>query len=359
MAKSSLEVSLKRLFSQLFFVLIFLLLASYFVAMLLGPLVFFSTADGLAASRRVIQRLPIVIFGVDTGINVNISVGLFFLSLWFVFLVCFIIASVVREDFFVSLEKFNKGSVVAAFRNYLLFMPLVASFSFVSALVIELFLEGVGVPVDAPPVSGDGSSEFRAFMRFLSISYAPVIEEIGFRIIPIGVFLVFYLSVLRKQAMMRQVNRCSWKALVVAPFFPDKAKRDCGLKTVDEFGVRGGISYAEWVMIVIAAFVFGFAHFPLSYWGPGKFVSATVIGLVLGVVYLAYGFVAPVLLHWFFNYYFNVFYLAYNYYSQLPFLIFAVEYVNILLGLLAWFAIFYVVVRRLRRKRESEAVNVV
>ncbi|MEM2102011.1 MAG: CPBP family glutamic-type intramembrane protease [Candidatus Bathyarchaeia archaeon] len=342
---------MRRLLGSLLFALILFLIATYFIAMVLGPLVFFSTADGLSVSHRTISRLPIIIFGAYTVVDVEINMGLFFLGIWLVFFACFFIALEVRENIFVSLSNLGRGGITASFRNYLLFMPVVGSFSLVSVLLLEWFLSLFGLSVGAPPVPGSGvPSEFRQFLFFLEVSYAPIVEEIGFRIIPLGVFLVVYLLLVKSQAR-GHVGGCSWKSLAIAPFFPYRAKRECGLENVDGKGLFKGISVGEWVVIVVAAVVFGLAHYPLGSWGPAKFFSATLVGVALGVVYFAYGFVAPILLHWFFNYYFNVFSLAADYFARLSSLMFLAYFVNVLLGFFVLALVVFAFVRWFERFR--------
>ena len=72
-----------------------------------------------------------------------------------------------------------------------------------------------------------------------------------------------------------------------------------------------GISRLEWVALVLTSGAFGAAHYLYGGgWEIGKISTAMVSGLALGYVYLRYGAYAPVLLHWFFNYYFGAFDLA-------------------------------------------------
>ena len=63
---------------------------------------------------------------------------------------------------------------------------------------------------------------------------------------------------------------------------------------------------------------FGFAHIAFAEsWTEGKFAQAAASGIVLGWVYLRYGFVASLLIHWAMNYF--VFSYA-NFISQLNFI---------------------------------------
>jgi len=87
-------------------------------------------------------------------------------------------------------------------------------------------------------------------------------------------------------------------------------KEALGLRTIREYGVRG-ISRLEWVTLFFTSGAFGAAHYLYGGgWEIGKISTAMLSGLALGYVYLRYGAYAPVLLHWFFNYYFGAFDLA-------------------------------------------------
>ena len=71
------------------------------------------------------------------------------------------------------------------------------------------------------------------------------------------------------------------------------------------------IGRLEFFTIIGSSLVFGLTHFLSGAgWEIGKISTAMVSGLALGLVYLRYGAYAPILLHWFFNYYFGAFDLA-------------------------------------------------
>ena len=84
-----------------------------------------------------------------------------------------------------------------------------------------------------------------------------------------------------------------------------------GLKNVSDFGILRGITKGEWIMVIVTSFFFGLAHyFSGSGWELGKITTAFIDGLALSLVYLIYGVYAPILLHWFRNYYFQVYSIA-------------------------------------------------
>jgi membrane protease YdiL (CAAX protease family) len=58
------------------------------------------------------------------------------------------------------------------------------------------------------------------------------------------------------------------------------------------------------ILIVFVGILFGFAHVAFGdSWSEGKFAQAMASGIILGWVYLRYGFVASLLIHWATNYF--------------------------------------------------------
>jgi len=127
------------------------------------------------------------------------------------------------------------------------------------------------------------------------------------------------------------------KVALLTPLYPDKAKKLLGVKTVSKFGIKG-ISLGEWIMIAITSLIFGWLHVGHP-WELGKFTTATLDGLVFGLVYMFYGVQAPILLHWFFNYYWYGFFLVLDLYPNslsLILIIFLVEIATVIVGVLGW-----------------------
>jgi hypothetical protein len=129
------------------------------------------------------------------------------------------------------------------------------------------------------------------------------------------------------------------KLFFTAILFPDRAKRMVGAKTVDEYGVRSGISLGEWGMVIFTSIIFGCAHFnPGVSWEIGKITSAAVAGLVIGLSYLVYGAQASIIMHWFFNAYTDTYILFSEIYPiVLPF-VNTIRVITFILGILGWLA---------------------
>jgi len=333
MAFSELKTFVKLTIAIALILIVLLLVSSYFLAMFLGPVLLFSP-DGSTVGREY-HPLPILLFfiiGFYTPVALNI--GRVFLFLWGVFAVCLVAAWKFRESFHGVIEKGFSRPMKKLFNNWLFAMPIVTSMMLIAVIAIHSFQEAHGVP------TGEVSLPPNPFKAFFKLSYASLIEEIGFRVTPIGAFLIIYLFwVGRKNA----VTLTFWqrlKLLLTAPLYPDKAKKMVGVKTVSDFGVRGGISLGEWFMIFFTSIAFGLAHYLGGGWEIGKVTSASVVGLAMGLTYLAYGAQAPILLHWFFNYYLQFFdpQLALEFYPGLFLAFLLIEPMILILGVSGWFS---------------------
>jgi len=138
------------------------------------------------------------------------------------------------------------------------------------------------------------------------------------------------------------------KLVILTILSPDETKRMVGVKTVSAFGVKDGITKGEWALIILASFIFGLAHYISGAgWGPGKISTAFISGFVFALVYLIYGAYAPILLHWFFNYYLEVYFIAVDVYPVITFFYSLVLLVTLTLGAVGWMTVAILGIRRL------------
>ncbi len=118
----------------------------------------------------------------------------------------------------------------------------------------------------------------------------------------------------------------------------------------------------EWIAIVGTSAFFGLAHVLSSIgWEMGKITSVFVQGFFFAVTYVAYGFEAPILLHWFFNYYFYFFdpRVAESFFPAAIDMISVIELLILVLGIVGW--VFFAIegVRRsLRRQKRKRSLQV-
>jgi hypothetical protein len=317
--------ALERVLFALVLVLSLLVILTYLVSMGLGILVVFSTTEGLTFSRSPVFLNPMLV--VDVTLEVN--AGVYFLFLWWVFALCFAAAWQYRESFPTTIREVLSGkSPTSVFANNLLAMPAVTSMLLIATLVLHLIQTEGGIPTGAPRTEDP-------FIDFLRFSRAPLVEELLFRVLPIGSFLVTYIFLLGKRLRPQWGRVQRLKIVFWSVLQPEKAKEEVGLRTVEEAGYLNGLSGAEWVIVGFTALVFGFAHY-LGGWEAGKISQATLSGAAFGLAYLYYGVQAPILFHWFFNYYFEALDLSSNtFLGSISFLALS-ELANLFLGVLLW-----------------------
>jgi len=345
--------TLRFIFVTVLAVFVVFIVFSYFLTMPLGLALFYFTPDGLNASAQLYYP-PIELF-MFYGFHIPFAfnAAAIFVFLWVLFVICFIAAWNLRESFSQAIRKGISQSMGKLFDNNLFTMPIISSMLLIAVIVVHLFQENVaGVP------TGEIPTEPNPFLTFFTLAYAPFVEELSFRISPMGLFLILYLFVVGRQQLARLSFEQILKIIILTPIYPDKAKRLLSVKTVSNHGIKA-ISIYEWIMIVITSAAFGVAHYLSGVgWGPGKITTATLDGLVFGLTYLMYGAQAPILLHWFFNYYLWFFTqdFALKYYPSIYPLFLIFELGILILGCLG-FATFSAIgidkiVEKLRQKKQ-------
>jgi hypothetical protein len=361
MAFSELKTFTKLTFLTVLIITVLLIVSSYFLATFLGPTLFFFTPEGLNSSVLYERGLPIWLFTiVGFGVPVWLNVGLFFLFLWSVFAICLVAAWKFRESLHEVITKSFSRPMKKLFDNCLFAMPIISSMMLMAVIVIQSLQEASGVPTGKPSLPEN------PFRVFFVLSWSSLFEEVGFRLVPIGAFLIIYLFwVGRKNAVTLTWGQ-RLKLFLAAPLFPDEAKKIVGVRGVGDFGVRGGISLGEWFVVFFTSIVFGLAHFLGGSWDVGKISSASVVGLAMGLTYLLYGVQAPILLHWFFNHYLWFFdstelgglQFVSELHPSLPLAFALIEFAIIILGILGWLAVmiigFYKVSRAIAKRVKSQ-----
>lgn len=281
---------------------------SYVVSLALGPVLFFSTPDGLNVAARRIHEVPVDLFMTITiPIPLGVSFGALFAGIWLVFVICLTFAGLSRGGLLRSARDVFAKSLSLAKANFLITMPLAATSLLYTTVLIQQFQETQGVQTGGlsfPPVTSP-------YVILLELAFAPLREEFAFRITSIGIPLaIFLLFVYRSDPKVSGLkNKAKFILLTMAS--PERAKSKLGYRNVGANGFLRGISPLEWALILLTATVFGLAHYLLGGgWQVGKISTSFLAGLVFGIMYVTYGAYAPILLHWFFNYYFTVLDLA-------------------------------------------------
>jgi hypothetical protein len=330
----------------LFCIVTLLIVASFLFVHLLSVGFFFFTSAGLAFSVQPF-RFPFFVFFFFGDYTPYFKAGDIFAVIWVIYVVCFVAAWRWRQSFHSVLKKALSGSR-DFFGNFLFSMPLLASMALTAAVAIIFLQSAFGVGTGEPPLFPD------VHEAFLQLAVSPLVEEFGFRIVPIGLVVVIFVFAAGR-SLKSSSGGGRLKLFFLAFIYPEGAKKVAGLPTVGERGLLKGLSSLEWFIAVVSAGVFGLTHILSPGWEVGKITSASVQGFFFAVTYIAYGFESPILLHWFFNYYFFFFDpdVAESLFPGAVSLFSGIELLILILGVAGW--IFFVLegLRKLRRRLEK------
>jgi hypothetical protein len=320
-----------KVFAQLFLVIsVIFMVIMYFLSIALDLLLFYFTPEGLASGINSLPNLPVWLFSFSIKLPISLDVGTIFFGLWTIFVLCFISAWKINENFHTIIKESTTRPAANLFNSSLFALPVINSMTLIAVVILQSIQEIGGIPTGTSPITGN------SFLSLLDLSHAAVFEEIGFRILPIGAFLIVYMFwTARKTATLSLSQKV--KLFFASILFPDKAKQMIGTKTVSKHGIRQGISKEEWAMLAFTSLVFGLAHFnPGVSWELGKIASAGVAGIVIGSSYLVYGAHAAIIIHWFFNVYTDTFYIFSDLYPTAGPFANAVAIFSIILGAIGW-----------------------
>jgi len=204
---------------------------------------------------------------------IDLNIGDVFVILWTFYVVIFVIAMLgPKHGFLKSLSPIISFGKYDPRPNYLISVTTWFSILILISVLINFVQEQFGIVTIPPPVDND-------LIQFFYVSLAPLVEEFGFRLILIGIPLFLIYS---HKSSVKYFIKCLWNP-----------------GTLDIHNSKKAI-----YLIIFVGIVFGFAHIALGEpWSEGKFVQASASGIILGWVYLRYGFVTSLLIHWATNYF--------------------------------------------------------
>jgi len=203
----------------------------------------------------------------------DVSIGDVFVVLWIFYLIIFVIALLgPRRGFLktmssiISFGKYDDNS------NYMIGVTKWLSVLVLASVLVNFIQERFDIDIVPPLAEND-------LIQFFYISLAPIMEEFGFRLLLLGIPLFVFYS---HKFSLKYFLRCLWAPNILDTHNDKKAI----------------------FLIVFVGILFGFAHIAFGEsWSEGKFAQASVSGIILGWVYLRYGFVASLLIHWATNYF--------------------------------------------------------
>src|SRR5487761_623031 len=219
----------------------------------------------------------ISIFGFASPFNATL--GQLFIAVWTVYLLLF--ASALNGPFrsvIGSLKDTASKGLDGILSNSAMATFMVFPVAFWGSELLALLQQNAGIPTGSLPQADP-------LLQFVELSLAPLREEIGYRIIPIGIV-----------AMVLLLSRNRIKDAILALWHPSRY-----LKKNDSVERYKRDKIIMYILIGASAVIFGAAHV-LHGWDIGKLSQAAAVGVAFGVLYYRYGFAAAVLLHWQFDY---------------------------------------------------------
>ena len=220
------------------------------------------------------DSLSLFLAGIGFEVPVQFELGDGFIVIWCTFLILFTAAIFGPKKNFVAVLQ----SMISEGRYKIQDSYIVTVIKWFSILVIVSgsiigVQEFIGISVEQPEAPNQ-------LIQFFDISLAPIIEELGFRVILIGLPLFMLYS-----------HKPSFKFLVKSLWWPWQNLRNVNMKKA-------------LLLIVIVGVLFGAAHiFSDEAWSAGKLAQAIASGIIIGWVYFRYGLVPAVLIHWATNYF--------------------------------------------------------
>ena len=205
--------------------------------------------------------------------SVDVSIGDAFVVLWVFYLAIFVIATLgPKSGFLKTLSSIISFGKYDARLSYMIGVTKWFSILILISALINFIQGGFGVEIIPPQTEND-------LIQFFYVSLAPLIEEFAFRLILIGIPLFALYS---SKSSVKYFIRCLWTPALL-----------------DIYNVKKAV-----FLIIFVGILFGFAHIAFEdSWSGGKFAQAAASGIILGWVYLRYGFVTSLLIHWATNYF--------------------------------------------------------
>jgi len=203
----------------------------------------------------------------------DIEMGDAFIVIWIIFIILFSISILGPKKNFLKALDTTATVKPSIETNYLVYTIKWFSILILVSGVINFVQESVGIVIQPPIIENN-------LIQFFNVSIAPLSEEIGFRVLLIGIPLYVIYS-----------RRLSFQSFLKSLWSPR------GYLHIEE-------SRKAIILIVAIALLFGFSHIMFGEsWSGGKFAQATAGGIIIGWVYFRVGLVPAILVHWATNYF--------------------------------------------------------
>ena len=241
----------------------------------LGVFVMFQTNLGDDITYEFpINDFDLLLAGFGISIPIGVQTGDAFIVIWAIFVILFTIAMMgPKEGFLKTMSSLLSHGKLLTKSNYMVAITKWFSILILISAIINFIQEKFGVSTIPPAVSND-------LIQFFYVTLSPLTEEIGFRVLLIGLPLFAFYS-----------HKKSIKFLFKSLWSPST-----NLHIHD--------SKKAIILIVLVAIFFGISHIISGEpWSNGKFAQATASGIILGWLYFRFGLITAIMVHWATNYF--------------------------------------------------------
>lgn len=221
-----------------------------------------------------LEKFDMFLAGINLQFPLEYEIGDIFITIWSIFIILFVISFLgPKKNFMKTIgDILSNGKNSFSDNNMINIIKWFSILVLISA-VITIIQESFGIVTEPPDTGND-------LILFLQISLAPITEEIGFRLILIGIPLFLIYS---HKSSIKFFFKSLWN-----PY-----------SNLHIYEKRKAIA-----LIIGVGLFFGIAHVISGEpWTDGKILQASIGGIILGWVYFRYGLAAAIILHWATNYF--------------------------------------------------------
>jgi len=221
-----------------------------------------------------LENIDLFLAGIGIEFPIQLEIGDIFIISLAAFMILFTISIFgPKINFFKSIILYTTNQNSNEKQNYLESTIKWFSVIILISVIINYIQESFGIKIQPPEVSNE-------LIQFFMVTIAPITEEVGFRVILIGIPLFLFYS-----------HKSSIKFFFSALWHPARYLHIVNNKKTISLVIAVGI-------------FFGLAHIISGEpWSVGKISQAAVSGIILGWVYYKYGLLPAILIHWATNYF--------------------------------------------------------
>ncbi|MEA2070861.1 MAG: CPBP family intramembrane glutamic endopeptidase, partial [Asgard group archaeon] len=169
--------------------------------------------------------------------------------------------------------------------------------------LVSIIISTIIVPLFPDEGGGPDFSDQDPFLSILSLGWAGIYEEITFRLLIIGVPMIFItlgrFFIEKRKNSDELLTKPNDKFFLFTPYDGGNSR----LRITDIiFAIRGKykrIGIPEWILIGISSLLFGFAHWEGwdGGWPAWKIIQATIMGFFISYAFVKYGIEAAIFIH--------------------------------------------------------------